>query len=150
MTDKLSSSLKLSPPFLLISPPPSFLFLVSPPPPPNLFPILCEEHIDVTRTVVSTKVHPTTHSVSSCACWTKRSTPTTPVVQIPIISMVTTAVLVPTWHAVHGIGTLTHLCVSGDVVVCDGCVCDRKRYVHVVWFVEGCMHHKWLGEIATL
>ena len=65
-------------------------------------------------------------------------------VQIPIISMVTTAVLVPTWHAVHGIGTLTHLCVSGDVVVCDGCVCDRKRYVHVVWFVEGCMHHKWV------
>ena len=83
--------------------------------PTNLFPILCEEHIDITRAAVSTEVHPTTHSVSICACRTKLNTKATLVVKPPIISMVTTAVMVPAWHAVHGIVTLTHLCVRGRV-----------------------------------
>ena len=115
MTDNLSSPLPPSPP------PPhhlpstsSFLSLLLPLP-ANLFPILCKEHIDITRAAASTEVHPTTHSVSICACWTKPTAHETPVKQVPIISMVTTAVRVPAWHVVHGIVTLTHLCVKGRV-----------------------------------
>ena len=79
-------------------------------------------------------------------------------VQLPIIGMVTTAVLVPAWHAVHGIGMLTHLCVRGEGVVwgvCGGgdecvcvvymrgvCVCAcsesvrRERYITVMYMCE--------------
>ena len=43
--------------------------------------------------------------------------------------MVTTAVLVPAWHVVHGVGILTHLCVRGEGVVWCVCVCGMSVYV---------------------
>ena len=134
----ISSSQKLSPP----PPPPYSLY------PPhllllaNLFPILREEHIDITRAAVGTEVHPTTHSVSICACQTELSTNASLVVKPPIIGMVTTAVLVPAWHAVHGIVTLTHLCVRGKGVVCEGCVCVTERGVYM-WCMEG-----WMSQVG--
>ena len=150
MTDKLSSNQKVSRPPLPSPPPPpshfpstSLLSLI-PSLPANLFPILCEEHIDITRAAVSTEIHPTTHSVSICACWTKPTTHETPVKQVPIISMVTTAVLVPTWHAIHGIVTLTHLCVRGRMW-CVMCVCVTERVVYMCVCATGR-----LGEIPTL
>ena len=76
--------------------------------------------------MVSTEVHPTTHPVSIRACWTILSNSATPKYQI--IGMVTTAVLLPAWHVVHGIGTLTHLC-QGVWCVMSAYVIQREAYM---------------------
>ena len=57
--------------------------------------------------------------------------------------MVTTAVLVPAWHVVHGVGILTHLCVRREGVVWDVCVCVvYMRGVCVCMYVKNGLGEK--------